>query len=194
MWQTPHPISATLLSAGKVASVRLSRRVPHMPSRAAISYLFRWLVRYLALCTLMIWNFWMIWAAGSLVWLAKHETRASCFRDCALHCRRGTQPACTVQARPLDWQTGVTAWNLILFHCYNINVLRNVVCSMRAKNAKFQYWHLFYKNGLSIGYQYMKYMFFPNIFQDCIQPFGHEMLSWVRLRGINAPSVSTPAR
>ena len=32
-----------------------------------------------------------------LVWLAIHETRASCFRDCPLHCRRGrgTQPACT---------------------------------------------------------------------------------------------------
>ena len=27
--------------------------------------------------------------------------------------------------------------------------------------------------------------FFP-IFHDCIQPFGHEMLSWVRLHGINA--------
>ena len=34
-----------------------------------------------------------------------------------------------------------------------------------------------------------------NIFfyQDCIQPFGHEMLSWVRLRGIDAHSTS-PAR
>ena len=28
--------------------------------------------------------------------------------------------------------------------------------------------------------------FFLNVFQDCIQPFGYEMLSWVRLRGINA--------
>ena len=35
--------------------------------------------------------------------------------------------------------------------------------------------------------------FWSNIFQDCIQPFGHEMLSWVRLRGINAHSVSPPA-
>ena len=31
---------------------------------------------------------------------------------------------------------------------------------------------------------------FLNLFQDCKQPFGHEMLSWVRLRGINAHSVS----
>ena len=37
-------------------------------------------------------------------------------------------------------------------------------------------------------------LFFLNIFQDCIQPFGHEMLSWVRLRDINAHSVSPPAR
>ena len=29
---------------------------------------------------------------------------------------------------------------------------------------------------------------------DCIQSFGHEMLSWVRLCGINAYSVSPPAR
>ena len=36
--------------------------------------------------------------------------------------------------------------------------------------------------------------FFLNIFQDCIKSFGHEMLSWVRLRGINAHSVSPPAR
>ena len=36
--------------------------------------------------------------------------------------------------------------------------------------------------------------FFLNIFQDCIQPFSHEMLSWVRLHGINAHSVSPPAR
>ena len=36
--------------------------------------------------------------------------------------------------------------------------------------------------------------FFLNIFQDCIQSIGHEMLSWVRLRGINAHSVSPPAR
>ena len=34
--------------------------------------------------------------------------------------------------------------------------------------------------------------FLINIFQDCIQPFGHEMLSWVRLCGINAHSVSPP--
>ena len=34
--------------------------------------------------------------------------------------------------------------------------------------------------------------FFLNIFQACIQPFGQEMLSWVRLRGINAHSVSPP--
>ena len=39
-----------------------------------------------------------------------------------------------------------------------------------------------------------KLLFFLNIFQDGIQPFGHEMLSWVRLRGINAHSVSPPAR
>ena len=32
--------------------------------------------------------------------------------------------------------------------------------------------------------------FFLNVFQDCIQPFGREMLSWVKLRGINAHSVS----
>ena len=38
------------------------------------------------------------------------------------------------------------------------------------------------------------FFFFLNIFQDCIQPIGHEMLSWVRLRGINAHSVSPPAR
>ena len=35
---------------------------------------------------------------------------------------------------------------------------------------------------------------FWKIFQDYIQTFGHEMLSWVRLRGINAHSVSPPAR
>ena len=35
--------------------------------------------------------------------------------------------------------------------------------------------------------------FFLNIFQDCIQPFGHEMLSWVRLHGINSHSVSPPS-
>ena len=33
-------------------------------------------------------------------------------------------------------------------------------------------------------------IFFLNIFQDCIQPFGHEMLSWVRLLGINTHTVS----
>ena len=40
-------------------------------------------------------------------------------------------------------------------------------------------------------------LFFPPktyVFQDCIQPFGNEMLSWVRLHGINAHSVSPPAR
>ena len=36
-------------------------------------------------------------------------------------------------------------------------------------------------------------IFLLNIFQDGIQPFGHEMFSWVRLRGINARSVSLPA-
>ena len=36
------------------------------------------------------------------------------------------------------------------------------------------------------------YHFFLNIFQDCIQPIGHEMLSWVRLRGINAHTLSHP--
>ena len=37
---------------------------------------------------------------------------------------------------------------------------------------------------------------FLNIFQDSIQPFGHDMLmlSWVRLHGINAHSISPPAR
>ena len=37
---------------------------------------------------------------------------------------------------------------------------------------------------------------FPlNIFQDCIQPFklGHEILSWLRLRCINAHRISLPA-
>ena len=38
------------------------------------------------------------------------------------------------------------------------------------------------------------FFFFLNIFQDCIQPFGHEMLFWMRLRGIKAHSVSLPAR
>ena len=38
------------------------------------------------------------------------------------------------------------------------------------------------------------YIFFPNIFQDCLQPFGNKMLSRVRLRGINAHSVTPPAR
>ena len=32
-----------------------------------------------------------------------------------------------------------------------------------------------------------------NLFQNCMQPFGHEMLSWVRLRGINSHNV-TPSR
>ena len=35
---------------------------------------------------------------------------------------------------------------------------------------------------------------FLNIIQDCLQPFGHEMLPWVILRGINAHSVSPQAR
>ena len=36
--------------------------------------------------------------------------------------------------------------------------------------------------------------FFINIFQDCVQPFGHEIhYTRVRLRGINAHSVSPPA-
>ena len=34
---------------------------------------------------------------------------------------------------------------------------------------------------------------FLNIFQDCTQPFGHEMLSWVRLHGINAHNGSPHA-
>ena len=37
------------------------------------------------------------------------------------------------------------------------------------------------------------FLFFLNILQVC-QPFGHEMLSQVRLHGINAHSVSLPAR
>ena len=35
---------------------------------------------------------------------------------------------------------------------------------------------------------------FFNVFLDYLQPYGHEMLSWVRLRGINAHSFSPPAR
>ena len=40
---------------------------------------------------------------------------------------------------------------------------------------------------------YIFIYFLLNIFKDCIQPFGHEMLSRVRLRGINAHNVSPPA-
>ena len=38
----------------------------------------------------------------------------------------------------------------------------------------------------------LAFIFFLNIFQNCIQSFGHEMLSWVRVRllGINAHSIS----
>ena len=49
--------------------------------------------------------------------------------------------------------------------------------------------------GRSRGYATLKCIgsisiFFLNVFQDAYSHFGHEMLSWVRLREINAHSVS----
>ena len=86
----------------KLQSVRLPKKLPNMPSCAAISYFCCWLLKYLALAALIVWNFLMILAARSLRWLVIHETWAFYFRDCPSHCRRGTQPACTSQ---VPWLT-----------------------------------------------------------------------------------------
>ena len=87
---------------------------------------------------------------------------------------------------------------------YGLFTLFTLILRMRRRKFNYRWWWWWWYSDCWI-FQVMVYIptyyckiffffFFLNIFQDCIQPFGHEMLSWVRLRGINAHSVSPPAR